>query len=77
MDVLLLREATALWSTRRRVVRAAKRLGLRPDLGLQAVVAQVAQLRGQPIDIVTEPLPRATTGLCCFGERRDTIVVPG
>ncbi|MBC2904368.1 hypothetical protein [Streptomyces cupreus] len=70
-----LREATALWSRRRRVVRAAKKLGLRPDLGLQAVVARVADLRGQPIDIVAEPLPRATTGLCCFGEHRDTIVV--
>lgn len=69
------REAAALWSTRRRVVRAAKKLGLRPDLGLQAVIARVADLRGQPIDIVAEPLPRATTGLCCFGEHRDTIVV--
>lgn len=56
-------------------MRAAKRLGLRPDIGLQAVVARVAELRGQPIDIVAEPLPHTTTGLCCFGEHRDTIVI--
>ncbi|MGW0647272.1 hypothetical protein ACWD4T_00455 [Streptomyces umbrinus] len=65
----------ALWSTHRRVVRTAKKLDLRPDLGLPAMVDRIATLRGQPIETTVRPIRRGTTGLCCFGEGTDTIVV--
>ncbi|KOU66818.1 hypothetical protein ADK57_17695 [Streptomyces sp. MMG1533] len=70
-----LREAIGKGWTRRRVVRIAKRLGLRPDEGLQSMVAHIERLRRRPIGIQVVPLPSPATGLTCFGEDRDTIVV--
>ncbi|BFO18464.1 hypothetical protein SHKM778_48520 [Streptomyces sp. KM77-8] len=67
--------ALALWRTRRRVVHAARRLGVNPGDGLQAMVARVAALRGQPIQLSVTALPRGTTGLCVFGRDTDTIIV--
>ncbi|TLS45759.1 hypothetical protein FE633_13435 [Streptomyces montanus] len=68
-------QTVTVWWTRRRVVHQAKKLGLRPDLGLEAMIDRIARLRGQPIDLDFVPMPRRMTGLCCFGEDRDTIVV--
>lgn len=67
--------ALAVLVTRRRVLRAAKKLGLRPDLGLKALVERIEELRGQSIIIRYEPLLAGTTGLTCFGEGEDTILV--
>ncbi|MFJ8869897.1 hypothetical protein ACIRD6_29525 [Streptomyces sp. NPDC102473] len=67
--------AVQLWWIRRRVVRFAGRLDLRPDLGLQNMVDRIAAMRGQQITIAVVPLPRTTTGLCCFGRTTDTIIV--
>lgn len=68
-------QAAQLWWTRRGVVRAAKKLGLRPDLGLQSMVDHIADRRGESITVAVVPLRRETTGLCCFGEGANTIVV--
>ncbi|MGW2292630.1 hypothetical protein [Streptomyces phaeochromogenes] len=68
------RQRRTPWSTRWRVVRVANRLGLRPDLGLPAILDRIAALRGQPIEVEYAPLPRAT-GLCVFGDGVDTLFV--
>ncbi|WP_217237456.1 hypothetical protein [Streptomyces sp. AC555_RSS877] len=70
-----MREAIVKGWTRRRVVRVATKLGLRPDLGLPSMISHIERLRGQPIDIQVVTLPVTATGLTCFGEDRDTIVV--
>ncbi|WP_030230259.1 hypothetical protein [Streptomyces sp. NRRL S-455] len=67
--------ATRLWWARRRAVRIAKRLGLRPDEGLQAMVDRIEALRGETVKVTVVPLPRATTGLCCFADEAAIIVV--
>jgi hypothetical protein len=68
------RQRRTPWSTRHRVVRVANKLGLRPDLGLPAILDRVAALRGQPIEVEYAPLPRST-GLCVFGDTADTLFV--
>ncbi|MEW2498175.1 hypothetical protein AB0942_32260 [Streptomyces nodosus] len=67
--------AFVLWRTRRRVMDAARRLGVNPGDGLPAMVARIVALRGQPIEISVTDLPRGTTGLCVFGRDTDTIIV--
>ncbi|MDN0195135.1 hypothetical protein [Streptomyces sp. S.PNR 29] len=70
-----LAHAVRLWWARRRAVRVAKRLGLRPDEGLQAMVERIEALRGQTVKVTVVPLPRTTTGLCCCTDDASIIVV--
>ncbi|WP_329583380.1 hypothetical protein [Streptomyces sp. NBC_01361] len=67
--------ALAVLLTRWRVLRAAKRLGLRPDRGFRELKARIEELRGKPIVIKYGPLQDGATGLTYFGTAEDTILV--